>query len=118
MLANQLGKPVDDHTALKGKYDINLNWTDDGSHAATHAPVAAPGGWSGGGGGHGDGGGSGGGYHGGGGSSGSPSASAGAAPDLTLIGAVQAQLGLVLKPKSATFKLLFVDAVDKAPTAN
>ena len=108
MISNQLAKPVDDHTGLQGKYDINLSWADDGSHAASH-----PGGWGGGpaaGGGHGD--------HGG-----APQGSgAGSTTDSTsgstLVGAVQTQLGLKLEPRKATASVFVVDHVDKSPTAN
>ncbi len=94
MLSNQLAKPVDDHTGLQGKYDITLNWSDDGSHAATH--------FAGGGGDHGD------------------HAGAGAASDggPTLAGAVQAQLGLRLVPKKATANIFVIDRVQKSPAAN
>ena len=102
MISTQLAKPVDDHTGLTGKYDIALNWNDDGAHAASH-----PGGWSGGGG-----------DHGGGGGQGSTGASTDSATGATLVGAVQSQLGLKLEPKKATANVFVVDGVDKSPTEN
>ena len=98
MISAQLMKPVDDHTGLKGTYDILLNWSDDGAHAATHA--AGPGGGFGG-------------DHGG-----ERGGAAEPASGPTLIGALQAQLGLRLEPKKATANIFTVDHVEKAPTAN
>jgi uncharacterized protein (TIGR03435 family) len=99
MIATQLAKPVDDGTGLKGFYDITMNWTDDGSHAASHAagPV----------------GGFGGGEHGG---RGGDQADAASGP--TLIGAVQQQLGLRLETRKATANIFVVDHVGKTPTDN
>ena len=107
MLANQLGKPVDDQTGLTGKYDIVLNWAGDTAHSANH-PAGGPGGYDGGAG-H---------DHGGGGGAG-PSARADNASGLTLFGALQSQLGLrlVAGPKSVA-RIFVVDHVEKSPTAN
>ena len=101
-IANQLARPVDDHTGLQGRYDISLSWSDDGSHAASHA--AGGGSWD-----HGD--------RGGPAPAGAGSTSDGASGP-TLIGAVQAQLGLKLEPKKATAKIFIIDRVEKSPTAN
>ena len=108
MVSNQLAKPVDDHTGLQGKYDISLSWADDGAHAASHAGSAAPGGggWSGA---HGEG---------GGGGAGQTGSAVGGAAGPSLIGAVQAQLGLRLEKKQATANIFIVDRVDKAASAN
>lgn len=103
VISNQLAKPVDDHTGLQGKYDISLEWSDDGSHAASH-----PGGW-GGFGDHAD-------------QGGTPQQGAGSTSDRasgpSLIGAVQTQLGLRLETKKATASMFIIDGVDKNPTAN
>ena len=104
MISNQLAKAVDDHTGLQGKYDISLSWADDGAHAASHGGSTAPaGGWSGA---HGEGGGAG------------QGGSVGGAGGPSLIGAVQAQLGLRLEKKLATASIFIVDRVDKSPTDN
>ena len=106
MVSNQLAKPVDDHTGLQGKYDIALSWADDGAHAASHGGSAAPGGgaWSG--------------AHGEGGAAGQGSLAVGGAAGPSLIGAVQAQLGLKLEKKQAAASIFVIDRVDKSPTAN
>lgn len=106
MVSNQLAKPVDDHTGLQGKYDIALSWADDGAHAASHGGSAAPGGggWSG--------------AHGEGGAAGQGSSAVGGAAGPSLIGAVQAQLGLKLEKKQATASIFVIDRVNKSPTAN
>lgn len=101
MISDQLARPVDDHTGLKGKYDIVLTWSGDASHATAH-----PGGtWD-----HGD-------------RPGTPPGAAGLANDNasgpTLIGALQEQLGLKLeKQKAATAKVFIVDHIDRSPTEN
>ncbi len=94
MISNQLSKPVDDRTGLTGHYDLTLNWTDDGSHNAGHQ--TSFGGFEG----HGD--------HGG----------EAAASGPTLMGALQAQLGLRLEAKKATANIFVVDHVEKLPAAN
>ncbi len=103
VIATQLGRPVDDHTGLAGKYDIALSWADDGSHAASHGATGPGGAW--GGGGHGDAG------HGG-------DGGADGAPGVTLVGALQSQLGLKLEKKMATASIFTVDRVEKTQTAN
>ena len=105
MISNQLAKPVDDHTGLQGTYDISLTWADDGAHAASHGGSApGGGGWSG--------------AHGEGGGAGQGGLAVGGAAGPSLIGAVQAQLGLRLEKKQATANIFIVDRVDKAATAN
>jgi uncharacterized protein (TIGR03435 family) len=101
MISAQLAKPVDDRTGLKGNYDFSLSWSDDGSHAASH-----PAGW-GGFGDHADRGGA---------PQGTTASDVGSGP--TLIGAVQAQLGLKLQSKKATANIFIVDHVDRSPIAN
>lgn len=40
MIGNQLGKPVNDKTALTGKYDITLSWNSDGGISRRTGPEA------------------------------------------------------------------------------
>ena len=104
MIANQVSRPVDDHTGLQGRYDISLSWSDDGSHAASH-PAGGAGALD-----H---------DHGAGG--GAPPGVTGLASDSpsgpTLIGAVQAQLGLKLEPSRAPLAMVVVDSAAR-PSAN
>lgn len=104
MLANQLGKPVDDQTGLTGKYDIKLSWAGETAHSGDH-----PAGGFDGGAGH---------DHGdaaGGNALGRPVSSGGP----TLFEALQSQLGLRLTPApKSTIRILVVDHIEKAPTAN
>jgi uncharacterized protein (TIGR03435 family) len=90
-ISGQLAKPVDDRTGLSGKYDINLSWSDDGSHAAGDYPSH------------------GGEIHAGAGTT------ADAASGPTLAVALQSQLGLKLEPKKVTASVFMVDHVDKVP---
>ena len=95
MISNQLARPVDDHTGLTGRYDITLNWSDDGSHAATHAGGTGSG-WE-----HGE--------------RGVAGGAAESAPGLSLAGALQAQLGLRLEARKASARIFVVDHIDRAP---
>jgi uncharacterized protein (TIGR03435 family) len=97
MISSQLSRPVDDRTGLKGAYDISLSWSDDGSHAASHFGNPAFG------------------DHGGAGHNGAPQDEA-SGP--TLMGALQAQLGLRLEAKKATANIFVIAHVEKSPTAN
>jgi uncharacterized protein (TIGR03435 family) len=102
VLSDQIGFPVDDETALTGKYDISLRWSGNGeSHAGNHGD----GGWSGGAGhgGHDDG-----------------SAAPAADPSgPTLFDALQQQLGLKLVPaEQAIARLFIIDHVAQRPTEN
>ena len=111
LLSDQLSLPVDDQTALQGKYDILLNWAgnlgqSDGNHSG--------GGW-GGGAGHGD--------HGGGpagSSASSQSAARRAEPSgPTLFEALQSQIGLKLVPaEQAVARIFVIDHAEHLPTAN
>lgn len=103
LIATQLAKPVDDNTGLTGKYDISLNWSDDGSRGdASHAAS----------------GGAGGGFDHGGAGGGSPQSGTGAFSGPNLIGALPAQLGLKLEPAKATANVFVIDRIEKAPSAN
>ena len=100
MLSNELAKPVDDQTGLKGKYDISLSWTSDNNNAVVHA-----------------GGDFGGDHNHGGGGGGAAGPADGSGP--TLFGALESQLGLRLVEgeKSAT-RVFIVDHIEKVPTSN
>jgi len=105
MIATQLARPVEDKTGLPGKYDIALNWADDGSHAASHAPLqGGPGA------GHGD----------RGEVSHTEAGAQGDAADVeTLPGALQSQLGLKLvEAKKVMAKIFVVDRIAKTPAGN
>ena len=109
LLANQLGKPVDDQTGLTGRYDIRLNWTGDTAHSGNHPDGAAGiNGFAG--------------HDHGGQNRGTGNNSAATSDDAmgpTLFDALQSQLGLklVAAPKSAA-RIFVVDHVEKTPTEN
>ncbi len=106
MLANQLGKPVQDDTGLKGKYDFSLDFAPEegqrmmGAMGPMPPPAGAPG-------------------HGG--EAGGPGPM-GSVPDSqpgpSLFTAVQEQLGLKLEPKKGPVELLVIDRAEKVPTEN
>lgn len=104
LVSNQIAKPVDDQTGLKGKYDIVLSWSGD---ATPHMHQEGAGGYAGG---YGD--------HGGG-----AAAPVAGAPDdpagPTIFEALQAQLGLKLvATKKSVARIFVVDRIEKEPTAN
>lgn len=108
-LSNQLNRPVVDKTALTGKYDFVLEFAPDsgGRGPGPAGPgagvviAAGPGGGPGPGGGDG------------------PSRSDAAEPTgLTLVGAVQQQLGLKLTPSKEAVNFIVVDKADRTPTEN
>ena len=102
MVANQLARPVDDRTGLKGKYDVALTWADDGSHSTNH----------------GDAGGSGGDHAGHGGETrGGTAAPADGVSGPTLVEALPAQLGLKLEAKKVPANIFVIDHVEKSPVA-
>jgi uncharacterized protein (TIGR03435 family) len=99
MLSNELTKPIDDLTGLKGRYDITLNWASDTS---THA--LAPGGF--------------GGDH----NHAGPSGGAAGSNDQSwpaLLDALQSQLGLKLVAgERSVARVFIVDSIAKAPVPN
>jgi uncharacterized protein (TIGR03435 family) len=97
LISTQIGKPVDDQTGLKGKYDIALSWSGDVTPHTHHEGV---GGHTGGYGDH----------------SGSV---ADDASGPTIFEALQSQLGLKLvATKKSVARMFVVDHIEKAPTAN
>jgi len=101
LISNQLVKPVEDQTGLKGTYDILLSFSGDSAH--DHAPVGGGGGSAF----HGD--------HGG----GLQTAPAEVASGPTLFDAVQSQLGLKLVPaKKTTAQIFIVDHINRVATDN
>jgi len=105
MLAALLGRPVVDQTGLKGNYDFDLEYTPDESPrmspggAPTPVPSArggAPGA----------------------GETQVPSASTPSNDGVTLLDAVQSQLGLKLEAKKGPVDVVVVDHIEKAPTEN
>jgi uncharacterized protein (TIGR03435 family) len=100
MLSNELTKPIDDLTGLKGHYDISLNWASN-----TGAHALAPGGF--------------GGDHNHAGPSGG---AAGGSDDQSwpaLLDALQSQLGLKLVAgERSAARVFIVDSITKAPLPN
>ena len=108
LLSDQLSLPVDDQTALQGKYDILLNWAGNlGQSDGNHSDLGF-----GGGAGHGD--------HGGGPAGSSASAARRAEPSgPTLFEALQSQLGLKLVPaEQAVARIFVIDHAERFPSAN
>jgi len=98
LLSRQLGKPVVDGTGLKGKYDIALAWTPDGTiddPTGRRGPMrpAVEGG-------------------------GPPPAPSDGEAGPTLIGALQEQLGLRLEQKKGLVDIVVIDHMEKVPTEN
>ncbi len=107
VLSDQLGRPVDDQTGLKGKYDIRLSWAAESTGGSPgHAGGTA---------GEGD--------HGGhGGPTGAPGSAGTTSGDGSgpgLLEALQTQLGLKLVQgdKSAA-RIFVVDHIEKLPVSN
>jgi uncharacterized protein (TIGR03435 family) len=105
LLARQLDRPVVDQTGLKGNYDFDLDYTPDegqrGMGFIAGVPPPPPGGGAPGGGeGH------------------VPSASNPDANGVSLLTAVQSQLGLKLDARKGAVELIVVDNVEKIPTEN
>jgi uncharacterized protein (TIGR03435 family) len=101
MLSDQLGRPVEDLTALEGKYDISLTWASantenehshaDGAYGGDHASRGA--------------------------TSASSGAADGSGPGLAE--ALQSQLGLKLASGDrSTARIFVVDRIEKTPTSN
>lgn len=105
MLAALLGRPVVDQTGLKGNYDFDLNYTpDEGPRMSPGgAPPAPP-------------------LQGGGapgeGVAQIPSASTPDPDGVSLLNAVQSQLGLKLEARKGPVELIVVDYIEKTPTEN
>ena len=104
VLSDQIGLPVDDETALQGKYDISLRWSGAvASNASNHTggPFSGGGGHTG--------------HDGGGGASVLATDPYGP----TLFDALQQQLGLRLVPaEQALARLFVIDRVAQRPTDN
>jgi uncharacterized protein (TIGR03435 family) len=92
-LSNRLHQPVEDHTGLKGKYDIDLSWTPDpafdqpGPYARAFAdapPIADP-----------------------------PPA-----PAADLFTAIRHSLGSRLEPRKLPVEVLVIDHIDRLRTGN
>jgi uncharacterized protein (TIGR03435 family) len=99
ILTDQLGLPVDDQTALEGKYDISLRWSGTG---AAHAGNHSDGPW----------------HNGRDGGSGASSPDADSSGP-SLFDALKEQLGLQLVPAEQLLARLFVvDHVARRPTEN
>ena len=91
MLAARLGRPVVGQTGLKGNYDFDLDYTPD------EGPRMSPGG---------------------GGEIQIASASTPGADGVSLLNAVQSQLGLKLEARKGPVELIVVDHIEKTPTEN
>jgi len=95
-VANELDRPVVDKTGLTGKYDFALDFTPDRLRMALPPGGPMPGGPE-------------------------PGASAANPADpsgLTIVGALQQQLGLRLVATKGPLDILVIDHADKVPTAN
>jgi uncharacterized protein (TIGR03435 family) len=90
-LANQLQRPVTDATGLKGWYDITLEYAPDSVGGLGGRGMSA---------------------------GADPGAAPAAEPVPTLMGAVQAQLGLKLEQKKGMVQVLVVDHAEKVPVEN
>ena len=88
MMSGQLGCPVTDLTGLTGKYDFALFW----SYGAANDRSAI--------------------------TSDMPPTGADSDPGVSLVEAVQSQLGLKLMQKKETVEIIAVDHVEKNPTKN
>jgi uncharacterized protein (TIGR03435 family) len=94
LISNELARPVNDATGLKGKYDFTLTFTGEVPAGRAGASVAI---------------------------SGDGGAAPAAAPDSdapSIFAAVQEQLGLKLEQKRGTVDLFIIDHVEKSPTEN
>jgi uncharacterized protein (TIGR03435 family) len=91
-LSDQLGRPVDDATGLKGEYDVDLKWTIDSDFLLSERAKAEI------------------------------RELVGELPDNapgpTLVRAVQDQLGLRLNSKKGSGEIVVIDHIEKAPTPN
>lgn len=97
MLSDQLARPVDDQTGLKGKYDFALTWSGDSTHA--HPSGEAGGGHN-----HGP---------------ATPASTAGETTGPTLFNALQSQLGLKLvEGGKSSGRVIIIDHIDKVPLSN
>jgi uncharacterized protein (TIGR03435 family) len=106
-LSNQVGKPVQDATGLKGKYDFSLTFDGNGAMRGMMPGMAAgiaigsagppppP-------------------------SNGGNTPVSGSEPDggIPIAGAIQSQLGLKLEAKKGNVEMLIVDHAEKVPTEN
>ena len=100
MLSNELTKPIDDLTGLKGRYDIALSWASD-----TGAHALAPGGF--------------GGDHNHGGTRGSAAAGSDDRSGPALLDALQSQLGLKLVAgERSAARIFIVDHIARVPVPN
>ncbi len=108
-LQGMVGRPVNDATGLKGKYDFELSFSGmPGGMLLGRGPMPPPPpGGAGGPGGPGIAGGA-----------GSPDASTPDDSGPTLISAIQEQLGLKLESKKGPVDLLVIDHIEKTPTEN
>jgi uncharacterized protein (TIGR03435 family) len=88
--SSMAGKPVIDSTALKGKYDLSLDWMPERRMSAI-APSAPA-------------------------ENSLPAAPQASGPDFFT--ALQEQLGLKLVPKKVTIEMFVVDHIEKTPTEN
>jgi uncharacterized protein (TIGR03435 family) len=97
MLGALLGSPVVDQTGLNGTYDFDLDYTPDEVQRMSPAGVPPPPG---------------------GGEGQVPSAGNPNADGVSLLAAVQSQLGLKLDAKKGPVELIVVDHIEKTPTEN
>jgi uncharacterized protein (TIGR03435 family) len=89
-LSGRLDRPVQDFTALKGTYDIDLTWTPDpGIDRPSPAAAMAD-----------------------------TRGDLPAAPAATIFTAIRDSLGLKLEPRNEPFQMLVIDHVQRVPTEN
>lgn len=100
MLTNQLGRPVEDHTDLKAKYDLTLDFAPENNGGPMGMMMAPPPGHDGAPGG------------------GAPMAAAPENAGPSIHTALQEQMGLKLEQKKGPVDLLVIDRLEKTPTEN
>jgi uncharacterized protein (TIGR03435 family) len=93
MLTNQLGKPVTDLTGIKGTYDITLTCSAESLGMSLRAGAAGT-------------------------ADAAALPTADAEPAITLMEALQQQLGLKLEQKKGAVDVLVIDHSDKSPIKN